>query len=58
MLNPLVWTASAGLVGKIKDGLDLYLRLGVASNQDLGNREEIITKPIPFMALDFGSIRF
>lgn len=58
MLTPLVWSASGGFVLKIKDGLALYLRLGAASNQDIGAREEISTKPIPFMALDFGSLRF
>ena len=58
MLTPLIWSASGGLVVKIKDGLDLYLRLGICSNQDLGVRYEINTNPIPFMALDFGSVRF
>ena len=58
MLTPFAWTASGGFVVKIKDGLSFYLRLGAASNQDIGIREEINTKPIPFMAIDFGSIRF
>ena len=58
MISPLAWTASGGFVVKIKDGLDLYLRLGAASNQDFGLKEEVETRPIPFMALDFGSLRF
>ena len=58
MLTPFIWSASAGLVVKIKDGLDLYVRLGAASNQEMGYRTEMNTKPIPFMAVDFGSIRF
>lgn len=58
MISPLAWTASGGFVVKIKDGLDLYLRLGAASNQDFGLKGEVETRPIPFMALDFGSLRF
>ena len=58
MLTPLVWSASGGFVVKIKDGIDLYLRLGAASNQDIGWRDDMQTHPIPFMALDFGSLRF
>ena len=58
MLTPLVWSASAGFVVKIKDGMALYLRLGAASNQDIGWRDDMQTHPIPFMALDFGSLRF
>lgn len=58
ILSPLVWTASAGFVVKIKDGLDFYLRLGSASRQNVGSILDIDSKPVPFMAIDFGSIRF
>ena len=54
----LVWTASGGFVVKVKDGLAFYMRLGAASSQNIGVRDEINTKPIPFLAIDFGSIRF
>ena len=58
VLCPLAWTASAGFVVKIKDSLDFYLRLGAASRQKVGSTLDIDSKPVPFMAIDFGSIRF
>ena len=58
MLNPLVWSASGGFVVRVKDGLAFYMRLGAASNLDIGSSIEINTNPIPFLAIDFGSVRF
>ena len=58
LLTPLIWTASGGFVLKIKDGVNLYLRIGAASSQEVGQLDEVRHKAIPFMALDFGSIRF
>ena len=57
MLSPLIWTASAGFGVKIKDGLDFYLRVGVASNPEHSSLQTN-QNPIPFMALDFGSVKF
>lgn len=53
---PLYWTGSAGLGIKIKDSLNVFIRVG-AANQGYDHEKEspIIT---PFFAFDIGSILF
>ena len=57
-INPLIWSASAGVGVKIKNGYDAYLRVGAASCQSMGYYGEYDGKPVAFMALDIGALDF